>query len=139
MRQLHTQRRVHFLRVIALVREPPPGNPPGQQGDVYVMVSNGNAFVEQNDRLQWQEFFCIDGEVCNVGDFNGDGKDDIVAFVQDTNTQGQRGDVYVALSDGNQFGRSGNQWQEQFCIDDRVCGVGDFNGDGKDDVISFVR
>lgn len=123
--------------IIAFERTAEPGTPPGQEGNVYVALSNGSAFGASGDL--WQQLFCIDQETCGVGDFNGDGLDDIVAFVQNTNQRGQRGDVYVALSDGTSFGPSGQQWQESFCLGERVCQVGDFNGDGRDDVIAFVR
>ncbi len=123
--------------IVAFEREPSPGAPPGQVGNVYVSLSNGSSFGATGDL--WQQFFCIDNETCAIGDFNGDGKDDIVTFVQNTNERGQQGDVYVALSDGTSFGPSGSQWQESFCLGNRVCGVGDFNGDGKDDVVTFVQ
>ncbi len=110
---------------------------PTREGDVYVALSNGSSFVAQGD--QWEELFCLGNEVCAIGDFNGDGRDDIISFVQDTQSGGQEGDVYVALSDGTKFGRIGNQWAERFCLGDAVCRVGDVNGDGDDDIISFVR
>jgi hypothetical protein len=110
---------------------------PDRMGDVYVALSNGSEFVGRGD--QWEELFCIGNEVCATGDFNGDGLDDIITFVQDTQSGGQAGDVYVALSDGSAFGRSGNQWAENFCLDDAVCRVGDVDGDGDDDILSFVR
>jgi hypothetical protein len=110
---------------------------PDRAGDVYVSLSNGSEFAAQGD--QWEELFCLGNEVCATGDFNGDGLDDIISFVQDTQSGGQEGDVYVALSDGSSFGRSGNQWSERFCLADAVCRVGDVNGDNNDDIISFVR
>ncbi|MEU4250802.1 VCBS repeat-containing protein [Amycolatopsis sp. NPDC026612] len=68
-----------------------------------------------------------------MGDFNGDGKDDIAVFVR-----GTAGDVYVSLSDGTKFGTSA-LWHDYFGIADEVPATGDFNGDGKDDIATFVR
>lgn len=48
----------------------------------------------------WHDFFCIGAEVCAVGDFNGDGRDDIATFIRDTKGDTGQGDVYVALSVG---------------------------------------
>jgi len=73
-----------------------------------------------------------------VGDFNGDGKDDIVTFIRDTKTGAGRGDVYVALSTGKGFG-PGQKWHNFFCITNEIPAVGDFNGDGKDDIVTFVH
>jgi hypothetical protein len=110
---------------------------PDRAGDVYVSLSNGSEFAAQGD--QWAELFCLGNEVCATGDVNGDGLDDIISFVQDTQSGGQEGDVYVSLSTGSEFGAEGDQWAESFCLADAVCRVGDVNGDGNDDIISFVR
>lgn len=119
--------------VVAFVRS----SDPERVGDVYVALSEGLSFGERGD--QWEELFCIGNEVCATGDFNGDGRDDVIAFVQDTQSGGQAGDVYVALSSGAVFGAQGNQWAERFCMGGAVCRVGDVDDDGDDDIISFVR
>jgi hypothetical protein len=105
------------------------------QGDVYVALSNGSAFVNSQ---KWNSFFCIGNEIPLVGDFNGDGKDDIVTFLRNTGSGDAVGDVYVALSTGYNFG-SGQRWHDWFCINDEIPLVGDFNGDGKADIATVLR
>ena len=43
-------------------------------------VSNGTAFV--GTTVKWNDFFCLAGEFPYLGDFNGDGKDDIIVFTK---------------------------------------------------------
>ena len=69
-----------------------------------------------------------------AGDFNGDGRDDIVTF-----TRGTTADVYVALSTGNSFTGTGVKWHDYFAAGTETPLVGDFNGDGKDDIATFTR
>jgi hypothetical protein len=83
--------------------------------------------------VKWHEFFAPAGETPLTGDFNGDGKDDIVAF-----THGSLNDVYVALSNGSSFG-PGVKWHDFFSLGGEVPAVGDVNGDGRDDIITFTR
>ncbi|EOD70078.1 aqualysin 1, partial [Amycolatopsis vancoresmycina DSM 44592] len=42
------------------------------------------------------------------------------------------------LSDGTKFGAS-SIWHEYFGIADEIPATGDFDGDGKDDIATFVR
>jgi hypothetical protein len=74
-----------------------------------------------------------------VGNFNGPfGPDDVIAFVRNTQTGIGQGDAWVALSTGFRFAIA-QKWSDWICIGQEVCGVGDFNHDGRDDVIAFVR
>jgi hypothetical protein len=99
----------------------------GSPAPVYVALSaNADSFV--GNALMWDSDFGNAGQVTRTGDFNGDGKDDIIRF-----TRGTTGDAYVALSSGSGFGAS-SQWDSGFCLNDQIPLVGDFNGDGKDDV-----
>jgi hypothetical protein len=118
--------------VITFLRDTGAG---GAQGDVYVALSSGSGF---GGGQKWSDWFCIGNEIPMVGDFNGDGKDDIVTFLRDTGSGDARGDVYVALSNGAGFG-AGSRWHTFFCIGNEIPMVGDFNGDGKDDIITFLR
>jgi hypothetical protein len=68
-----------------------------------------------------------------VGDFNGDGRDDIAVC-----TRGATADAYVALSTGRGFARQ-TLWHGDFCAGTAVPKVGDVNGDGKADLVCFVR
>jgi hypothetical protein len=99
--------------------------------DVYVSLSTGSGFA--GTAAKWHDFFALSGETPLTGDFNGDGRDDIVTF-----THGQLADVHVALSTGTSFGAAG-KWHDFFSLDGEVPAVGDVNGDGRDDVITFTR
>lgn len=104
----------------------------GSAADVYVALSDGTKF--DGNGVLWDDFFAANSETPAVGDFNGDGKDDIATF-----TRGTAGDVFVALSDGTKFVGNSIKWHEYFAANDEMPGTGDFNGDGKDDVVTFTR
>jgi hypothetical protein len=87
--------------------------------------------------MRWPDSFCYGQEVCEIGDFNGDGKDDIAAFVRGTKSGDPEGDVWISLSTGSSFGNAGG-WHGTFCYGQEVCEIGDFNGDGRDDIAALV-
>jgi hypothetical protein len=106
---------------------------------VWVALSNGSRF---NTSRIWHKFFSLKGEIPLVGDFNGDGKADIVTFVQKqqlfaNGTPIGPAPVWVSLSDGSSFGTS-RVWHTFFSLKGEIPLVGDFNGDGKDDIATFV-
>ena len=62
----------------------------------------------------------------------------MIAFVRNTQTGVGRGDAYVALSTGSSFGPA-QRWSDSICIRQEVCSIGDFDADGRDDAMAFVR
>jgi hypothetical protein len=104
----------------------------GASADVYVALSTGSSF--SGTGWKWHDYFAAGSEVPAVGDFNGDGKDDIVTF-----TRGAAADVYVARSTGSSFVGTGRKWHDFFAVGAELPSVGDFNGDGKDDIVTFTR
>ncbi|WLS45125.1 DUF2961 domain-containing protein [Micromonospora profundi] len=104
----------------------------GTAGDVFVSLSDGTRFVE--DGWKWHDSFALGNELPAVGDVDGDGRDDILTF-----TRGTAGDVFVSLSDGTRFVQDAWKWHDSFALGDDLPGVGDFNGDGRADVVRFTR
>jgi hypothetical protein len=112
-----------------------------KQGKVYVAVSDGTKF---GTATVWHGFFAVSTyERPRVADVNGDGRADIVTFATDSPTA--FGDVYVAVSNGTKFvdqngvAGSSTKWHDWFSIDaNELIGVGDVNGDGKDDFFTFL-
>jgi hypothetical protein len=97
------------------------------RGDVYVGRSTGTALATP---ARWHSSFCVGTEVCAVGDVNGDGRSDIIAF-----THNSAKDVYVALSNGTSFGAS-VLWHTNFGDASDQLHVADMNNDGRADIIA---
>jgi FG-GAP-like repeat len=103
----------------------------GEAADVYVALAEGNGFGAS---AKWHDFFAVGGECPELGDVNGDGRDDVVTF-----TRGDTADVFVSLSDGGRFVQNAWRWHDFFAIGEEVPGLGDVNGDGRTDVVTFTR
>jgi hypothetical protein len=100
-------------------------------GDVFVALSDGVLF---GVGALWHGDFSFGNELPRIGDFNGDGFDDIATF-----TQGTTGDVWVALSNGASLFGYSSVWHDSFAFGTEVPEIGDFNGDGFDDIVTFLR
>ncbi|GAA2965655.1 DNRLRE domain-containing protein [Actinokineospora diospyrosa] len=103
----------------------------GSAGTVYVAPSDGTKFLTTGG--VWQSTFATGTDIPLVGDFNGDGRDDIASVARDTT-----GAVHVALSDGTKFAATPVQWQASFAHGTEIPAVGDVNGDDKDDIVYFT-
>jgi hypothetical protein len=104
--------------------------------DVMVSLNNGSGAYLAPQR--WATGFCgREQEVCRVGDFNGDGADDIVTFHHGAFNNSSQ--VFVYLSNkSSSFYYPGKMWATGFCgRSQEICDVGDFNGDGTEDIITF--
>lgn len=112
------------------------------QNETVVAISTGSSFSTSLflpfSGLSYSDGFTNNNEVQRlIGDFNGDGKDDVVAFGYDAHD--------VILSTGNSF--TSAPWTGSAAFSANVSGwndynrypklVGDFNGDGKDDIVGF--
>ncbi len=84
------------------------------------------------------------GEEIYVGDFNGDGKDDLLCHVKRGNPNYGRRRIDFANSAGTFFGTDFNSEShagasQHWCTNaGETIYVGDFNGDGKDDLLCHV-
>src|SRR5215813_8599184 len=88
---------------------------------------------------EWSSHLCLAGEFCAMGDVNGDGKADAIAFTQGGNPGGgPPGSVFVALSTGHSF-RHPVEWSSGMCLAGEFCAMGDVNHDGKADAIAFTQ
>ena len=115
----------HFVYVE--VTEPPHGIVTRQYADAPIHISP----------QVWHNFFAVNSlETPFVGDFNGDGRTDIITFTRQN--PASFGDVYVSLSDGTQFLPS-TKWNDFFAINtsEQVV-IGDYDGDNKDDIATWL-
>ncbi len=98
-------------------------------GQVLVALASGNQFVTSS--AAWTTLpFASTMRDLYVGDFNGDGRDDIVG----RNAQGQ---LVVAVSAGNKFNNAVFETLPVAFRSLTNVQVGDFNGDGLDDLMGI--
>jgi hypothetical protein len=110
-----------------------PNAPGNQKGNVLWARSTGSGFEPAR---YGHGFFCIDNEVCSVGDFNGDKKADIMLLKQIPGEN--KWELLVALSDGQKFiNASPFSWSKS--IPGYLGAAGDVDGDGKADLLTYVR
>ena len=74
-----------------------------------------------------------------VGDFTGGDCDDIAVFRRGSRATPDRGDVSVALSNGSTAFGPLTRWHDLFGVNFDQVSKGDFNADGRDDIVAFRR
>jgi hypothetical protein len=121
------------------------------EGNVLVHWSGGTRFDTTNTVLVSggdgsAAIICTGAQTCTLGDVNGDGYPDAVAFTRSTVAGAADGDVLVGLAfPGSSFpggpfdGFVTQQWSGSMCVQAETCTLGDVNGDGRADAVSFVK
>ena len=117
---------------------------PNEAMQIQVRLCNGSTYSDTQNwcyNTQYNSLERIRGRVA-VGDFNGDGKDDIAAMYEYNNNTMK---IHVWLSTGSSF-NGFYSWLDSMTPGSyepaRVTGrfvAGDFNGDGKDDLAAMYK
>jgi len=97
---------------------------------LWVGLSDGKKF----DTSKWATWETYEGMRVLAGDFNGDGKTDVMKLDVGS-SGGSRQGLWVGLSDGKKFDTS--KWATWETYEGMRVLAGDFNGDGKTDVMKL--
>jgi len=96
-----------------------------------MFISNGKSFVY--DKSWLKAYYGSAPNGWYVGDFNGDGKDDIFRYIK-----GKSGaDMFI--SNGKSFVYDKSWLKADYGSAPNGWYVGDFNGDGKDDIFRYIK
>jgi hypothetical protein len=96
-------------------------------------VALSDGFSSFGPTRVWSTAFCLTDQACYAADVNNDGRADAVALVT---TGANKGQAWVALNTGAAFAPAQLWTSDSKCIDDAICDVGDFDHDGRADVLA---
>jgi hypothetical protein len=105
----------------------------GSPGGLWVGLARNGSFQTTN----WSNWWMTADTHVLAGDFDGDGRDDVMKF-----DNGAPGGLWVGLSRGdgsaaNPFRYATSNWSNWWMTADTHVLAGDFDGDGRDDVMMF--
>ena len=100
-------------------------------GGLWVGLSTGSSFATS----KWADWVTSSQIKVLAGDFNDDGKTDVMKFDVLADGSEGNGGLWVGLSTGSSFGTS--KWADWVTSSQTKVLAGDFNGDGKTDVMKF--
>ena len=109
---------------------------PTGQVNLFTFLSTGSSFTRQN-WYNWSADMTYVGNRFTAGDFNGNGKDDLAVMFGYPSGQVN---IFSFLSTGSGFTREvWYEWSADMAYAEDRFAAGDFNGDGKDDVVVLFK
>ncbi|MEV6954155.1 RICIN domain-containing protein [Streptomyces sp. NPDC051183] len=100
----------------------------GSKGALHSYTTGTNGLMTGQHRNMWRDTTWQGMQKVATGDFNGDGRDDVVGLAGDGSLRRYNGNASAGLDDGV------SMWQDKTWNGMPVVLSGDFNGDGKNDL-----
>lgn len=98
------------------------------QGSLYAYSAGADGVLNGESRKMWPDTSWLNMQKISTGDFNSDGRDDVVAITSDGFLLRYSGNAAGGLDDG------ASMWSDKSWNNTPIVLAGDFNGDGKTDL-----
>jgi hypothetical protein len=109
------------------------------KNDVWVYFTSNFSTTDSAEAVIWHDQFCVLNERCLVGNIDGAGGDDLIAFGSIERDGETVYTMRVSLAGMNRFGDAEATFEGDFCPANHICKLGDVDGNGRIDVIAFDR